>query len=240
MYYKMKAILLVALAAIMLSQSYGLAYGADIVTVATDSSSYETGDVISVSGSVSDYDGSDLYESSVVAVRLIAPNNNIISVFQLPLSDDGSYSSDSLDKAIIAGGPQWKFDGDYTISVNHGADRSASITFAFVSSEIEAAAAEEEAEAAAAAAAAAAAEAAAAAAAEAAEAAEKCGEGTHLEDGVCVLDEIIESTSVSTGSSPTTGSTSLMYSITFTVLIAFAISIILYCISRASKNKTVN
>ena len=228
----MKAILLVALAAIMLSQSYGLAYGADIVTVATDSSSYETGDVISVSGSVSDYDGSDLYESSVVAVRLIAPNNNIISVFQLPLSDDGSYSSDSLDKAIIAGGPQWKFDGDYTISVNHGADRSASITFAFVSSEIEAAA-EEEAEAAAAA------EAEAEAAA-AAEAAEKCGEGTHLEDGVCVLDEIIESTSVSTGSSPTTGSTSLMYSITFTVLIAFAISIILYCISRASKNKTVN
>ena len=237
MYYKMKVILLVALAAIMLSQSYGLAYGADIVTVATDSSSYETGDVISVSGSVSDYDGSDLYESSVVAVRLIAPNNNIISVFQLPLSDDGSYSSDSLDKAIIAGGPQWKFDGDYTISVNHGADRSASITFAFVSSEIEAAA-EEEAEAESAAAAAAAE--AAAAAAEAAEAAEKCGEGTHLEDGVCVLDEIIESTSVSTGSSPTTGSTSLMYSITFTVLIAFAISIILYCISRASKNKTVN
>jgi len=237
-YYKMKVILLVALAAIMLSQSYGLAYGADIVTVATDSSSYETGDVISVSGSVSDYDGSDLYESSVVAVRLIAPNNNIISVFQLPLSDDGSYSSDSLDKAIIAGGPQWKFDGDYTISVNHGADRSASITFAFVSSEIEAAAEEEaeaEAEAEAAAAAAAAAEAEAAA-----EAAEKCGEGTHLEDGVCVLDEIIESTSVSTGSSPTTGSTSLMYSITFTVLIAFAISIILYCISRASKNKTVN
>ena len=238
MYYKMKVILLVALAAIMLSQSYGLAYGADIVTVATDSSSYETGDVISVSGSVSDYDGSDLYESSVVAVRLIAPNNNIISVFQLPLSDDGSYSSDSLDKAIIAGGPQWKFDGDYTISVNHGADRSASITFAFVSSEIEAAA-EEEAEAAAEAEAEAAAEAAAAEAA-AAEAAEKCGEGTHLEDGVCVLDEIIESTSVSTGSSPTTGSTSLMYSITFTVLIAFAISIILYCISRASKNKTVN
>jgi len=188
--------------------------------------------VISVSGSVSDYDDSDLYESSVVAVRLIAPNNNIISVFQLPLNNDGSYSSDSLDKPIIAGGPQWKFDGDYTISVNHGADRSASITFAFVSSEIEAVAEEEEA------AAAAAAEEEEAAAEE--EAAEKCGEGTHLEDGVCVLDEIVEATPVSTGSSPTTGPTSLMYSITFTVLIAFAISIILYCISRASKNKTVN
>ena len=233
----MKAILFLALSAIILFQSYGFVYAQTsvdratelepeqpVLTVETDALTYETGDVINVSGSVSDYDGSDLYESSVVAVRLIAPNNNIVSIFQLPLNDDGSYSSDSLDKPIIAGGPQWKFDGDYTISVNHGADRSASITFAFVSSEIEAAAeAEAEAEAEA-----------------AAEAAEKCGEGTHLEDGVCVLDEIIESTSVSTGSSPTTGSTSLMYSITFTVLIAFAISIILYCISRASKNKTVN
>ena len=239
----MKAILFLALSAIILFQSYGFVYAQTsvdratelepeqpVLTVETDALTYETGDVINVSGSVSDYDGSDLYESSVVAVRLIAPNNNIVSIFQLPLNDDGSYSSDSLDKPIIAGGPQWKFDGDYTISVNHGADRSTSITFAFVSSEIEAAeeAVEE------------AVEEAAAEAAAAEAAAEKCGEGTHLEDGVCVLDEVIEATPVSTGSSPTTGSTSLMYSITFTVLIAFAISIILYCISRASKNKTVN
>ena len=216
--------MLVALAAIMLSQSYGLAYGADIVTVATDSSSYETGDVISVSGSVSDYDGSDLYESSVVAVRLIAPNNNIVSIFQLPLNDDGSYSSDSLDKPIIAGGPQWKFDGDYTISVNHGADRSASITFAFVLAETEEVIEEAE---------------------EVIEISEEelsegCGLGTHLVDGVCMLDETAEPVSVSTGSSPTTGFSSWVYSISFTVLIAFAIMITLYLISRASKNKTVN
>ena len=51
----MKAILLFALSAIILSKSYGFAYGATI-SVATDSSSYEEGEMISVSGSVSDYD----------------------------------------------------------------------------------------------------------------------------------------------------------------------------------------
>jgi|TARA_B100001013_G_C24516150_1_gene405028 hypothetical protein len=237
----MKAILFLALSAIILFQSYGFVYAQTsvdratelepeqpVLTVETDALTYETGDVINVSGSVSDYDGSDLYESSVVAVRLIAPNNNIVSIFQLPLNDDGSYSSDSLDKPIIAGGPQWKFDGDYTISVNHGADRSASITFAFVLAETEEVIEEviEEAE-------------------EVIEISEEelsegCGPGTHLVDGVCILDETAEPVSVSTGSSPTTGFSSWVYSISFTVLIAFAIMIILYLISRASKNKIVN
>jgi len=66
---------------------------------------------------------------------------------------------------------------------------------------------------------------------------EGCGEGTHLEDGVCVLDETVESTSGS-GSSPTTGFSAWVYSISFTILIAFAIMLILYAVSRASKNKT--
>ena len=64
-YYKMKAILLLALSAIILSQSYGFAYGAvdvygnpipgpnvDVATisVATDSSSYVEGDKLIFSG----------------------------------------------------------------------------------------------------------------------------------------------------------------------------------------------
>ena len=69
-------------------------------------------------------------------------------------------------------------------------------------------------------------------------AAEKCGEGTHLEDDVCVLDETVEPASGSTGSSPTTGFSAWVYSISFTILIAFAIMLILYAVSRASKNKT--
>ena len=70
-------------------------------------------------------------------------------------------------------------------------------------------------------------------------AAEKCGEGTHLEDGVCVLDETVsaESTPASSTSSAETVS-SWIHSITFAILIAFVIAILLFLISRASRRKT--
>ena len=210
----MKAILLLTLSAIILSQSYGFAYGAeDIVSVATDSSSYKTGEMIKISGSVSDYDQGDPYKNFDVTIRLIAPNNNIINFSQVPLDSDGSYST-----FIPAEGPLWKIEGEYTVSANHGSDRNASTTFTFIFSEPEEVIEEiievsEE------------------------ELAEQCGTGTHLEDGVCVLDETAVPTSGSTGFSPTTGSNEMVYSITFTVFIAFAIMIIFYLISRASRTK---
>ena len=235
----MKAILLLALSAIILSQSYGFVYAdhegnshanfqvasqateVPVITIETDSSSYETGEIINVLGSVSDYDESDPFKNFDVTIRLLAPNNNIISISQIPLNTDGSYSTN-----IAAQGPLWKLDGDYTISVNHGSDRNASTTFTFIHSESEDEVIEEE-------------------VTESIEVseeelAEKCGEGTHLEDGVCILDETTESTPVSTGSVPATGMNAWIYSITFTVLIAFAIMIILYVISRASRRKIVN
>ena len=231
----MKAIILLTLSVIILSQSYGLVYAdhgghhyanesiVGELTIGIDSSSYTTGEIINIAGSVSDYDESDPFKNFDVTLRVIASNNNIISISQIPLDSDGSYST-----SVLAGGPLWSVDGDYAIHASHGPDKSASITFAFVASteaaEAEAEAAEAEAE-----------------AAEAAEAeavaAEKCGEGTHLDDGVCVLDEPSESTQVSTGSSPSTGFNSWIYSISFTILIAFAIMIVLYLISRASRNK---
>ena len=239
----MKSILLLALSAIILSQSYGFVYAdhegnshanfqvasqaseVAIITIETDSSSYVEGEVITVSGSVSDFRESDPYTNFDVTIRLIAPNNNIVSISQVSL-DDGFYST-----SILAQGPLWKIDGDYTVSVSQGSDRNASTTFTFIHSaseeevitevEAEEAAAEE------------------AAAEEAA--AEKCGEGTHLEDGVCILDESIESETVSanTGSVPTEGFNSWIYSITFTLLIAFVIAIFLYLISRVRGKKTV-
>ena len=235
MYYKMKAILLLALSAIILSQSYGFAYGAvdvygnpipgpnaevAIITIETDSSSYEEGETITISGSVSDFRESDPYTNFDVTIRLIAPNNNIVSISQISL-DDGFYST-----SILAQGPLWKLDGDYTISVSQGSDRNASTTFTFIhSAPEEEVTTEVEAE----------------AAAEAAEAAEQCGEGTHLEDGVCMLDESSESETVSanTGSVPTEGFNSWIYSITFTLLIAFVIAIVLFLISRVRGKKAV-
>ena len=222
----MKAILLLALTAIILSQSYGFAYAdhggnhytageVGTITIGTDSSSYTTGGMINVSGSVSDYDESDPFKNFDMTLKLVAPNGNIVTISQIPLNSDGSYST-----YIPAQGPLWMFDGDYTVSVSHGSDKTASTTFTFIlvpeviEEEIEIS--EEE-------------------------LAEGCGEGTHLEDGVCMLDETtVESTPVSTGSVPATGMNAWIYSITFTVLIAFAIMIILYVISRASRRKITN
>jgi len=231
--------MLLALSAIILSQSYGFVYadhggsshaninvleGTNIddplVTVETDSSSYTTGEMINVSGSVSDYDESDPFKNFDMTLKLIAPNGNIVTISQIPLNSDGSYST-----YIPAQGPLWMYDGDYTVSVSHGSDKNASTTFTFilVPEVIEEEVIEEEIE------------------ISEEELAEGCGEGTHLEDGVCMLDETTaESTPVSTGSVPATGMNAWIYSITFTVLIAFAIMIVLYVISRASRRKIVN
>ena len=229
----MKAILLLALSAIILSQSYGFAYadhggnhyagesgGTGTITIGTDSSSYTTGEMINVSGSVSDYDESDPFKNFDMTLKLIAPNGNIVTISQIPLNSDGSYST-----YIPAQGPLWMYDGDYTVSVSHGSDKNASTTFTFILAPevIEEEVIGEEIE------------------ISEEELAEGCGEGTHLEDGVCMLDETTaESTPVSTGSVPATGMNAWIYSITFTVLIAFAIMIILYVISRASRRKIVN
>ena len=235
----MKAILLLALSAIILSQSYGFVYAdhegnshvnfqvasqtseVPIITIETDSSSYVEGDVISVSGSVSDYRESDPYTNFDVTIRLLAPNNNIVSISQVPLDSGGSYVA-----SILAQGPLWKFDGAYTISVSQGSDRNASTTFTFIHSEPEGEIIEEVAE---------------SIEISEEELAEKCGAGTHLEDGVCILDESSESETVSanTGSVPTEGFNSWIYSITFTLLIAFVIAIFLFLISRVRGKKTV-
>jgi hypothetical protein len=234
----MKTILLLVLSAIILSQSYSFVYAdhegnshtaftiasqnseVPIITIETDSSSYVEGDVISVSGSVSDFRESDPYTNFDVTIRLLAPNNNIVSISQVSLGSDGFYSA-----SILAQGPLWNLDGDYTISVSQGSDRNASTTFTFIHSAPEEVVEEveevievsEE------------------------ELAEKCGEGTHLEDGVCILDESSESETVSanTGSVPTEGFNSWIYSITFTLLIAFVIAIVLFLISRVRGKKTV-
>ena len=241
----MKSILLLALSAIILSQSYGFVYAdhegnshanfqvasqyseVPIMTIETDSSSYVDGDEIIVSGSVSDFKESDPYTNFDVTIRLLAPNNNIVSISQVSLDSDGFYLA-----SIIAQGPLWKLDGDYTIYASQGSDRNASTTFTFVHSAPEEEVTEEEVT-----------EEEVTESIEVSEEelAEKCGPGTHLEDGVCILDESSESETVSanTGSVPTEGFNSWIYSITFTLLIAFVIAIFLFLISRVRGKKAV-
>ena len=191
------------------------------ISVETDSSSYEKGSSIAISGLITNYDASDPNEVFQITLRVIAPNNNIVTVDQIVPNSGGTYST-----SVNTEGANWKLSGDYTVMVNY-ADQSASTTFTFIIPAAEAAEAE-----------AAEAEVVEAEAAEA-EAAEKCGEGTHLEDGACVLDETVsaESTPASSTSSAETVS-SWIHSITFTILIAFVIAILLFLISRASRRKT--
>jgi len=196
------------------------------ISVETDSSSYEKGSSIAISGLITNYDASDPNEVFQITLRVIAPNNNIVTVDQIVPNSGGTYST-----SVNTEGANWKLGGDYTVMVNYAA-QTASTTFTLIIPEMEAAEAEAvEAEAAEA-------EAVEAEAAEA-EAAEKCGEGTHLEDGVCVLDETVsaESTPASSTSSAETVS-SWIHSITFAILIAFVIAILLFLISRASRRKT--
>ena len=196
------------------------------ISVETDSSSYEKGSSIAISGLITNYDASDPNEVFQITLRVIAPNNNIVTVDQIVPNSGGTYST-----SVNTEGANWKLSGDYTVMVNYAA-QTASTTFTLIIPEMEAAEAEAvEAEAAEA-------EAVEAEAAEA-EAAEKCGEGTHLEDGVCVLDETVsaESTPASSTSSAETVS-SWIHSITFAILIAFVIAILLFLISRASRRKT--
>ena len=198
------------------------------ISVETNSSSYEKGSSISISGLITNYDASDPNEVFQITLRVIAPNNNIVTVDQIVPNSGGTYST-----SVNTEGANWKLGGDYTVMVNYAA-QTASTTFTLIIPEMEAV----ETEAEAVEAEAAEAEAVEAEAAEA-EAAEKCGEGTHLEDGVCVLDETVsaESTPASSTSSAETVS-SWIHSITFAILIAFVIAILLFLISRASRRKT--
>ena len=191
------------------------------ISVETNLSSYEKGSTIVISGLISNYDESDPTKVYEIALKIIAPNNNLITIDQIKPNSGGTYST-----SVNTEGANWKVDGDYTVAVNY-ADKSASTTFTFVIPEVEATEAEVE-------------------ATEAeVEAAEKCGEGTHLEDGVCILDESSSVESTPGESTPgeaepaSTDFNSWIYSITFTLLIAFVIAIFLYLISRVRGKKTV-
>ena len=191
------------------------------ISVETNLSSYEKGSTIEISGLISNYDESDPTKVYDITLKIIAPNNNLITIDQIKPNSGGTYST-----SVNTEGANWKVDGDYTVAVNY-ADKSASTTFTFVIPEVEATEAEVE-------------------ATEAeVEAAEKCGEGTHLEDGVCILDESSSVESTPGESTPdeaepaSTDFNSWIYSITFTLLIAFVIAIFLYLISRVRGKKTV-
>ena len=118
----MKIAILLVISALILSQGYGMAYG-EKLTLSTDSSSYEKGTTIEVSGLISDYDVSDPLKVYQITLRVVDPKNNIVTVSQFDPNDDGSFSI-----YVNSDGPTWKFDGDYVIMLNYG-DLKGTYTF---------------------------------------------------------------------------------------------------------------
>ena len=120
----MKIAILLAISVLILSQGYGMAYG-EKLTLSTDSSSYEKGTTIEVSGLISNFDASDPLKAYQVTLRVVDPKNNIFF-----LSKRDPQNSTPFPTSTLSDSPTWKFDGDYVIMLNYG-DLKATYTFAF-------------------------------------------------------------------------------------------------------------
>ena len=232
----MKRIFIFALSILILAQAHAFSQAeaqssADIVTVSvsTVSSTYQTGDIVEIYGSVSMV--SDPLRAYDVALIVKAPNGNFIEVAQITPGADGYYSKS------IQSSESWK-EGTYTITANYDI-KSASTSFSF--SIVKAAAIDEVVEAAEEVA-----EAAEAVAGEVVEAAEAvvgevveaagglaCGSGTHEADGFCIPDGSdsfrLEYDSTSTGG--------LILTASIAFGIAVAIIIVLRLIGKAGGSR---
>ena len=95
------------------------------ITVETDFQSYKKGDLIQIHGSVGGAFPSGWKSNPMqVIVQTFDPRNNLVRVDQFFPKPSGHY-----DTSFYAGGPLWKFEGDYTVKVNF-AGEVASTTFA--------------------------------------------------------------------------------------------------------------
>ena len=92
------------------------------VSVATDKSSYNDGDKITISGKTKDYLG-----DTPLTLILRNPVGNVVTVNQVPVSADKTFSI-----SLTAGGALWQAAGTYSVYVQFGGqDRSANTTFQF-------------------------------------------------------------------------------------------------------------
>lgn len=92
------------------------------VTVTTDKLSYASGDVITVQGTASNTPA-----GVTMAIKVVAPNGNVVWVGQMPVGSDGTFST-----KIRSGGNLWQQAGMYDVETREGStQRSASTAFYF-------------------------------------------------------------------------------------------------------------
>lgn len=87
------------------------------LSIQTDLSSYNTKDIISISGNSE--------TSGTVNLSIENPNNKLVWSEQVSIKNNGKYST-----LAIAGGPGWETSGTYTIKVDNGKETKSS-TFSF-------------------------------------------------------------------------------------------------------------
>ncbi len=93
----------------------------DSIVVTTDKASYSEGEIILITGEVR-----DLFSGVPVAIMVVSPNNNIVTIAQVTVGVDKKYSTE-----ITAGGTM-KMEGTYKVSVTYGNEsRTAETTFEF-------------------------------------------------------------------------------------------------------------
>ena len=85
--------------------SYGISgaalAAAEPISVSTNKAWYGDGSTITISGEVKDFDPSDPLKSSDVSITIFAPNGNLVTIAQVPPSDDGSYSTSVKASGMI-------------------------------------------------------------------------------------------------------------------------------------------
>jgi hypothetical protein len=84
-----------------------------LITIRTDSPSYESGDTIYISGTVPNYDQSDSNNQMQVSLQIINPKNNLVTISQISPNSDNTYST-----SVKGAGSMWKFAGEYTVRAN--------------------------------------------------------------------------------------------------------------------------
>ena len=93
-----------------------------LITVETDESNYHEGDTIVISGEVATIIG-----ETQITMQLFK-GANMVEIAQIKVSQDGNYVH-----TIIAQGPLWKNQGDYTVRTVYGENNIAETAFEYTS-----------------------------------------------------------------------------------------------------------
>ena len=121
--YKAYALMAILLASVASLATYGTA-SAQSITVETDQPSYETGDTITISGSVGTPQG-----TQPVLIRVTDSKGVLVRVDQVNVAADGSY-----EYSFPAGGLM-RNTGEHTVQVTYGS-RTEETTFDFTATEM--------------------------------------------------------------------------------------------------------